>query len=60
MGKKLKMFLNNRNNDFLFLAEVTGATAQDLKQICDNNEPIDAILNYKICKYYNLPLDYFI
>ena len=60
MGKNLKMFINSRNIDFLFLAEVTGATEQELKQICDNNKPIDALLNYKICKYYNLPFEYFI
>lgn len=59
IGKKIKIYLENKGIKQKFVADKTGLSESAMSDICNEKRKVDAVEYYLICKALQLPLDYF-
>ncbi|MCR5738904.1 MAG: helix-turn-helix domain-containing protein [Lachnospiraceae bacterium] len=59
VGKKISSYITMSGMSFSKVAESVGLTAPELSSACDQ-DTMDCILYYKICKALGVPLDKFL
>lgn len=60
IGKKIKIYLENKGIKQKFVADKTGLSESAMSDICNEKRKVDAVEYYLICKALQLPLDYFL
>lgn len=60
IGKKIKIYLENKGVKQKFVADKTGLSESAMSDICNEKRKVDAVEYYLICKALQLPLDYFL